>query len=84
MGENVCVVPGWAVAGIRTGPGGVSAPGKGVFRSIDGGSRFWPAGLQWSNRNWTLVFDTKTDPPTLYYGGEGGVLKTTSGGRRWT
>ncbi len=44
---------------------------KGVFRSTDGGSRFRPAGLQWSNRTWTLVFNTKTDPPTLYYGGEG-------------
>ena len=56
---------------------------KGVFRSIDGGSRFRPAGLQWSNRTWTLVFDTKTNPPTLYYGGEGGVLKTTSRGMWW-
>ncbi len=56
---------------------------KGVFRSTDGGSRFRPAGLQWSNRTWTLVFDTKTDPPTLYYGGEGGVLKTTNGGMWW-
>ena len=56
---------------------------KGVFRSTDGGDSFEPAGLQWSNRTWTLVFDAKTAPPTLYYGGEGGVLKTTNGGRWW-
>ena len=56
---------------------------KGVFRSTDGGRSFQPAGLRWSNRTWTLVFDSKTDPPTLYYGGEGGVLKTASGGKWW-
>ena len=31
----------------------------------------------------TLVFDSRTSPPTLFYGGIGGVLKTTNGGRWW-
>ncbi len=56
---------------------------KGVFRSDDRGRTFRRAGLQWSNRTWALVFDSKTAPPTLYYAGEGGVLKTTDGGRWW-
>ena len=56
---------------------------KGVFRSDDSGRTFERAGLQWSNRTWALVFDARSDPPTLYYAGEGGVLKTTSGGRWW-
>jgi photosystem II stability/assembly factor-like uncharacterized protein len=56
---------------------------KGVFRSADSGMSFQVAGLQWSNRTWTLVFDARTTPSTLYYGGEGGVLKTTNGGRWW-
>ena len=53
----------------------------GVFRSENRGDRFEGAGLSWSNRTWTLVFDERTSPPTLYYGGEGGVLKTTNSGR---
>jgi hypothetical protein len=30
-----------------------------------------------------FVFDPKTNPPTIYYGGVGGVLKTTTRGFRW-
>ena len=56
---------------------------KGVFRSPDGGNTLERAGLQWSNRTWTLVFDVKTEPPTRYFGGEDGVLKTTTGGQWW-
>ena len=55
----------------------------GIFRSTDRGMSWKPAGLHWSNRTWTLVFDDRTDPPTLYYGGEGGVLKTQNGGLWW-
>lgn len=55
----------------------------GVFHSADGGVTFERAGLAWSNAAWTLVFDPKTDPATLYYGGVGGVLKTTNGGQWW-
>jgi len=55
----------------------------GVFRSTDGARTFSRAGLAWSNAAWTLVFDPRTTPPTLYYGGEGGVLKTTDQGRWW-
>lgn len=57
--------------------------GAGVFRSRDRGETWHPAGLHWSSRAWTLVFDARTDPPTLYYGGEGGVLKTRTGGYLW-
>ena len=55
----------------------------GIFRSTDRGESWKPAGLHWSSRAWTLVFDERTDPPTLYYGGEGGVLKTQTGGLQW-
>ena len=55
----------------------------GVFRSIDSGDNFEPAGLAWSNSVWTLVFDSRTKPATLYYGGVGGVLKTVDGGQWW-
>ena len=55
----------------------------GVFISKDRGDTFTSAGLRWSNHAWTLVFDSKTSPPTLYYGGVGGVLKTTNQGRWW-
>ncbi|MBH55432.1 MAG: hypothetical protein CMI18_13950 [Opitutaceae bacterium] len=55
----------------------------GVFVSLDKGDSFATAGLRWSNHAWTLVFDPKTDPPTLYYGGVGGVLKTTTCGFQW-
>lgn len=55
----------------------------GVFVSIDKGDSFRSAGLRWSNMAWTLVFDPKTDPTTLYYGGVGGVLKTTNQGLFW-
>ena len=55
----------------------------GVFVSLDKGDSFETAGLRWSNMAWTLVFDPKTDPPTLYYGGVGGVLKTTTRGVQW-
>ncbi|MCB1120253.1 MAG: hypothetical protein KJT03_01790 [Verrucomicrobiae bacterium] len=55
----------------------------GVFVSTDKGDSFVTAGLRWSNMAWALVFDPKTDPPTLYYGGVGGVLKTTNRGLFW-
>lgn len=55
----------------------------GVFVSTDSGDSFETAGLRWSNNAWTLVFDPKTNPPTLYYGGVGGVLKTTNKGVQW-
>ena len=55
----------------------------GVFRSDDRGESWRPAGLHWSSRAWALTFDARTDPPTLYYGGEGGVLKTQHGGLWW-
>ena len=55
----------------------------GVFVSTDKADSFSTAGLRWSNMAWTLVFDPKTDPPTLYYGGVGGVLKTTTRGFQW-
>jgi photosystem II stability/assembly factor-like uncharacterized protein len=55
----------------------------GVFVSTDKANTFVTAGLRWSNMAWTLVFDPKTDPPTLYYGGVGGVLKTTNKGIQW-
>ena len=55
----------------------------GVFVSLDKADTFTSAGLRWSNHAWTLVFDPKTDPPTLYYGGVGGVLKTTTRGFQW-
>lgn len=55
----------------------------GVFISTDRADTFKTAGLRWSNHAWTLVFDAKTDPATLYYGGVGGVLKTTNQGRWW-
>lgn len=74
--QSIAVDPGNAqhvYAGTRAG----------VFRSTDGGRSFKPAGLRWSNSAWTLVFDPKTTPATLYYGGVGGVLKTTDGGKWW-
>ena len=55
----------------------------GVWRSTNSGRTFQRAGLAWSNSAWTLVFDPRTAPATLYYGGVGGVLKTTTGGRWW-
>ncbi|NND07649.1 MAG: hypothetical protein HKN87_14835 [Saprospiraceae bacterium] len=55
----------------------------GVFLSPDQGDHFRSAGLRWSNHVWCLVFDPKTSPPTLYYGGVGGVLKTTNKGYWW-
>ncbi|MEZ5356350.1 MAG: hypothetical protein R2762_27260 [Bryobacteraceae bacterium] len=55
----------------------------GVWRSVNAGRTFERAGLAWSNSAWTLVFDGRTRPATLYYGGVGGVLKTTTGGKRW-
>lgn len=55
----------------------------GVWRSADGARSFTRAGLAWSNSAWTLVFDARTTPPTLYYGGVGGVLKTSNGGKWW-
>ncbi len=55
----------------------------GVFISTDKANTFATAGLRWSNMAWTLVFDPKTSPPTLYYGGVGGVLKTTNQGVQW-
>ncbi|MCP5112524.1 MAG: glycosyl hydrolase, partial [bacterium] len=55
----------------------------GVWRSTDSGRGFHRAGLAWSNSAWTLVFDARTTPATLYYGGVGGVLKTTDGGQWW-
>jgi len=55
----------------------------GVFISKDRGDHFTSAGLRWSNHAWCLVFDAKTSPPTLYYGGVGGVLKTTNQGHWW-
>ncbi|MEZ5401534.1 MAG: hypothetical protein R2729_17815 [Bryobacteraceae bacterium] len=57
--------------------------GAGVWRSRDGGDSFARAGLAWSNMAWTLVFDGRTRPATLYYGGVGGVLKTVDGGAWW-
>lgn len=56
----------------------------GVFRSTDSGRTFARAGLSWSNSAWTLVFDARTRPATLYYGGVGGVLKTVNGGKWWS
>ena len=47
----------------------------GVFISKDRGDTFTSAGLRWSNHAWTLVFDPKTSPPTLYYGGVAAFLK---------
>ena len=58
-------------------------PLAGVFVSTDGGDSFETAGLRWSNHSWDLVFDVKTKPATLYYGGVGGVLKTTNRGVQW-
>jgi photosystem II stability/assembly factor-like uncharacterized protein len=55
----------------------------GVFLSKDQGDHFESAGLRWSNHAWCLVFDSKTSPPTLYYGGVGGVLKTVNEGLWW-
>ncbi len=55
----------------------------GVFISKDKGDHFTSAGLRWSNHAWCLVFDPKTSPPTLYYGGVGGVLKTINEGHWW-
>jgi photosystem II stability/assembly factor-like uncharacterized protein len=57
----------------------------GVFVSKDQGDTFESAGLRWSNRTWCLVFDPKTNPPTLYYGGISfaGAFKTTNGGKWW-
>ena len=55
----------------------------GVFVSTDKADTFVTAGLRWSNMAWALVFDPKTNPPTLYYGGVGGVLKTTTRGVEW-
>jgi len=55
----------------------------GVFVSTDKADTFKSAGLRWSNMAWVLVFDPKTKPPTLYYGGVGGVLKTTTQGYQW-
>jgi photosystem II stability/assembly factor-like uncharacterized protein len=55
----------------------------GVFVSTDKADTFESAGLRWSNMAWTLIFDPKTNPPTLYYGGVGGVLKTTTRGFQW-
>ena len=55
----------------------------GVFISKDRGDHFTSAGLRWSNHAWCLVFDEKTSPPTLYYGGVGGVLKTVNQGHWW-
>src|SRR5581483_8380703 len=55
----------------------------GVFRSTDGARTFQPAGLSWTIATWTLVFDARTSPATLYYGGEGGILKTVNGGKWW-
>jgi photosystem II stability/assembly factor-like uncharacterized protein len=55
----------------------------GVWRSADRGDTFERAGLAWSNAAWTLVFDARTTPPTLYYGGIGGILKTINGGQWW-
>jgi photosystem II stability/assembly factor-like uncharacterized protein len=55
----------------------------GVFLSKDRGDHFKSAGLRWSNHAWTLAFDPKTSPPTLYYGGVGGVLKTINEGLWW-
>lgn len=55
----------------------------GVFRGVDSRRSFDPEGLRWSNRTSTLMFDARTDPPTLYYGGEGGVVKTNTGGLWW-
>ena len=55
----------------------------GVFISTDRGDHFKSAGLRWSNHAWCLVFDAKTTPPTLYYGGVGGVLKTINQGYWW-
>jgi len=56
----------------------------GVFRSTDSARTFARAGLSWSNSVWTLVFDGRTKPATLYYGGVGGVLKTVDGGKWWS
>ncbi len=39
---------------------------KGVFQSTDSAQSFRAAGLQWSNRTWTLVFDDRTTPATLF------------------
>ena len=55
----------------------------GVYISKDRGDHFTSAGLRWSNHAWCLVFDPKTSPPTLYYGGVGGVLKTINEGHWW-
>lgn len=55
----------------------------GVFISKNRGDDFRTAGLRWSNHAWCLIFDPKTSPPTLYYGGVGGVLKTINEGRWW-
>ena len=57
----------------------------GIFVSRDNGDTFESAGLRWSDRTWCLVFDPKTNPTTLYYGGisSAGVLKTTNGGKWW-
>ncbi len=55
----------------------------GIFLSKDRGDHFASAGLRWSNHAWCLVFDAKTSPPTLYYGGVGGVLKTINQGLWW-
>ncbi len=55
----------------------------GVFLSKDRGDQFESAGLRWSNHAWCLIFDAKTSPPTLYYGGVGGILKTVNEGLWW-
>jgi len=55
----------------------------GVFISTDRGDTFKSAGMRWSNHVWTLVFDGKTNPSTLYYGGVGGIFKTINRGLWW-
>lgn len=57
--------------------------GDGVMLSTDYGDTFKSIGLRWSVSVWDLVFDAKTSPPTLYYGGIGGILKTTNQGLWW-
>lgn len=66
--------------------------GNGVFKSVDAGKTWTPAGLPDSKRIGQLVIDPK-DPNIVYAasmgflykpGGDKGVYKTTDGGKTWS